>query len=825
VQNVKQGATALRTWLSPKSRPPGSPPVELMRRPPDGPADPLYAHVPSDDRLATTEDQANVTAVEVPAVEESSQHHKDAGRERKCATEELQQVEEKQEEETMVRREQPGEDAGIDQPGQEEEGQTSPTNSGAYSEDFGDDVWRYEPPMKRSLKAHFFIHDKGARRDARAGLPPVETAVRLDVGRNRGCSGMPVCHRILALASGTLVAGLAAAAVLRVRRSQQAATDDDADSMEPSKADFRVHMERIYGSPQATFAAMDEDRDGRASFDVFADELHRFWPELNLSQARYAFAGLDCNGDRILEMSEFVDGVMIYPGFFGCTTTTTTSTTATATVTSTTTTVTSTLTATSTTVSLTSSTTTSITTTKTSTLTMTISSTTTTMTQTRTGTSTTTSTSRTVTVSTTTTTATTTTTIKAKGWWGWLDPLKNLNPFQPNGFLHPHKSAPTATDPWKTGPKETARTTTPEVGIPTTAADPEEILGSWVSDNGVGYNIRKMPMGQRLFSINVEENRKVSSLLQADGPWFVAQLAGVGFVRLRVLKRGLPDSPTLLLLSNFRNSATSEWGPDTISHKATGMSPSPAPLSPPSSPPSMTFYMYRAQDKENYEVMNNNLGNLAGVLWYLHHEVVPLCPRHHHVTRILRYKVTMKPTQEVVKAANYRPSFAPFVAMDLCRCTTPGCPAIWKRYGYAPGCQEQAPGPDYFYPLGVWYSLPGPCPSEDCWHKSQTCKAREPGGRCPVPSGTRECTWHLEDAGEIDLDELVGISNHTAFCKAGKKEFVPHLDRGLGVSFWDGYHNKTRCEERVHKVEGLFNSKFPGLPRTMPEPKCRAVPR
>lgn len=433
-----------------------------------------------------------------------------------------------------------------------------------------------------------------------------------------------------------------------------------------------------------------------------------------------------------------------------------------------------------------------------------------------------------------------------------MNPLKALNPFQQHigpakpgwltfhppdlgpGFLHPITSTPMAARPWATAQWTTARpeaisqwtTTTPEVVLQTTLAYPEALLlGSWVSDTGVSFTIRRTSTRQLQFTIQVGVNQEVSSLLEADGPWLIANLKEVGMVRLRVLKRGL--ATTTVLLSNFRDASKMEWGPDAISHRVTQPVQPPAAITTPrpASPPLMTFYMYRAQDKENYEVMNNNLGNLAGVLWYLHHEVVPLCPRHYGITRILRYKVTMKPTVEVFNTAMYRPTFAPFVAMDKCRCTTPGCSGFWEHYGYAPGCQEQAPGPDYFYPLGVWYSLPGPCPSKDCWHKTQACKAKEPGGRCPAPNGNRECTWHLEDAGEIDLDELVGISNHTAFCKAGKHEFVPHIDHGVGVTFWDGYHNKTRCEERVRRVENLFSTKFPGLPRTMPEPKCLAVPR
>merc|ERR1712050_274241 len=59
------------------------------------------------------------------------------------------------------------------------------------------------------------------------------------------------------------------------------------------------------------------------------------------------------------------------------------------------------------------------------------------------------------------------------------------------------------------------------------------------------------------------------------------------------------------------------------------------------------FYMYRAQSDEAYPMENVNTGNLAGVLWYLHNEIVQSTPRKYDVTRVLRLKVTMKNTQEL----------------------------------------------------------------------------------------------------------------------------------------------------------------------------------
>merc|ERR1740138_1501108 len=144
----------------------------------------------------------------------------------------------------------------------------------------------------------------------------------------------------------------------------------------------------------------------------------------------------------------------------------------------------------------------------------------------------------------------------------------------------------------------------------------------------------------------------------------------------------------------------------------------------------------------------------------------------------------MRTTWEVYRSGKQPQVFAPYAAMSDCRCTTPNCTAaFWQTYGYAPGCRKASQDPDYAYAGATWYSLPGECPSQRCARKSPECRRDQPGGQCEAPDGTRNCTWHLEPAGEVRLDAISGIKDREEFCAAGKTEFAPDLDKGVGASF------------------------------------------
>jgi len=292
----------------------------------------------------------------------------------------------------------------------------------------------------------------------------------------------------------------------------------------------------------------------------------------------------------------------------------------------------------------------------------------------------------------------------------------------------------------------------------------------------------------------------------------------------------------------------------------------------PLGPRAQTFYMYRAQSEAVYPLENINAADLAGVFWYLHREVVGSTPRKYKIDRIKRFKVTVKNTWEFWNA--HKRQFGAFVAYDAGRCTTPVCKDMYHQYGFIVGCQVQPLSVAAYTSRSqtnwqckagedeckapIWYSLPGPCPSlglsndeisqqktnlDVNKYKTPECLQRMPGGHCPpglVANGDPTCTYSYEEAGEIFLDELVGIGDYEEFwkfsytkCADGvaqgtlpastvcvhNKEYDFDTDEGVGTSFWNGRQDKAKCAERMEKARALFRAKFPQYP-DLEEPAC-----
>lgn len=278
----------------------------------------------------------------------------------------------------------------------------------------------------------------------------------------------------------------------------------------------------------------------------------------------------------------------------------------------------------------------------------------------------------------------------------------------------------------------------------------------------------------------------------------------------------------------------------------------------------MKFYMYRASKNEDYHPENINLASAGGVLWYIHNEVArasclldqstpPQYQRHNQIMRILRYQVTVKNTPEVFNFKDLATSlpmskqFGHFVQFDAGRCTVANCTEEWwKVYGYMVGCQGAPLDPktgkvmyESRYAHSYWYSLPGRCPSQEYSAKNKTkeCAEEERGGECPkpksdfydpvpgeaedMPTGTRDCTWKAEAAGEVDISELTGIgrTSYQEFCKAGGKEYDASTDKGVGLSFWDKKLDHARNENRTRELLRMFAKNFPDFD-SLPDPYC-----
>jgi len=237
--------------------------------------------------------------------------------------------------------------------------------------------------------------------------------------------------------------------------------------------------------------------------------------------------------------------------------------------------------------------------------------------------------------------------------------------------------------------------------------------------------------------------------------------------------------------------------------------------------PVYQFYVYRGQSDKNYPIENVNVASIAGVMWYLANEIVPdNCMRRFDITRIIRLKLTYRPTPEIIAKGSH---FGVRYAFDSGQCTGPeACKKTWDQYGYVVGCnkfEQKYPYPDFetFYNDGIWYSLPGKC-SEFKYHDKPAGREKEdPGGVCANPNGTRHCTWSVEPAGEINLDELVGIKgSHADWCNRGCYEYKRGTKRGRCTSFWDKKWSRRDNARRAKDALDLFAQKYPNGEKLVP---------
>lgn len=278
----------------------------------------------------------------------------------------------------------------------------------------------------------------------------------------------------------------------------------------------------------------------------------------------------------------------------------------------------------------------------------------------------------------------------------------------------------------------------------------------------------------------------------------------------------------------------------------TPVGPGPSPknrykLQKPSNAEVKTFYMYRVQSTESYAPMNQDMTNLAGCLWYLHNEIVVSHSGKKgrtgtyfatRKTRIEKFKVQTKATQTLIDVGMNFGVMNPF---DSGACTGPfDCNEQFDNYGYTVGCETWNPGSQSNYPHAqwndmnhykgaIWYSLPGPCPLTRFNMKTPQCEAAQRGGAgCPAgqePDGKGDCTYTYEKVGEINIDDLEGITDFEEFTRHGGIEYGYRSDVGVHMTFWNHKKDDVACQARVDKAEKLFKAKYPDMP-DLPDPTC-----
>jgi len=233
------------------------------------------------------------------------------------------------------------------------------------------------------------------------------------------------------------------------------------------------------------------------------------------------------------------------------------------------------------------------------------------------------------------------------------------------------------------------------------------------------------------------------------------------------------------------------------------------------------FYTYRAMSSEMYPMNGINTASAGGVMRYVHEEVVGVdcCvgvgpARKYKIDRIRRFRVLFKNHDNPTTPTG---QFTNFVQFDKAKCTLPGCDAEYKKNGYNVGCQVQHVQ-NFFYNDASWLSFPGTCPSQEFADKTTQCETDDPGGACLKPDGSSSCTYHLEQSGEVMLDELVGtLPNYKDWVKSGGVEFVLHPnEKGAApdgriptIDFWKERKNVALNDLRTKKLLKTFRTKYP----------------
>ena len=296
-------------------------------------------------------------------------------------------------------------------------------------------------------------------------------------------------------------------------------------------------------------------------------------------------------------------------------------------------------------------------------------------------------------------------------------------------------------------------------------------------------------------------------------------------------------------------------------------------------PVQISFYAYRAVSNENYPAENVNVGNIEGVMLYLHNEVLQKSDgtsswRKFGITKIKRYKITMKSTQAAYNQdggpglpQGVKPQFTQFSAFDFGKAAS-GAPGMPSMGCIATGLTHwNYPGRHAYGENATYYSLPGGCYNRylnngkvfhmthgphagkaticsDSVHEELACEPRrleemmkanrsrsleEEDGNC-FDSQDRLvvlCKGHGCSGGSGRCDNPDGTSSCTWRADPLGEVSIDELEgkpaslhQQGGVCFWAGKDDPQACKERVLRLDQMFRNKYPTTMGDIPGPKC-----
>ena len=137
------------------------------------------------------------------------------------------------------------------------------------------------------------------------------------------------------------------------------------------------------------------------------------------------------------------------------------------------------------------------------------------------------------------------------------------------------------------------------------------------------------------------------------------------------------------------------------------------------------------------------------------------------------------------------------------------------------GWQDNSDDPRNPTDRAYWYSLPGECPQSKWADKTEGCINDQPSGLCEegvMPNG-ETCTWSYTMLGQINLDDLVGITNTLnpatganfvdaeEYCLAGNVEFErdpSDYSFVSGLAFWENPLSRQANAARVDTLLSFY---------------------